>query len=505
MNRLQRVYVLFLFITVILYIIGSPQTVYAAGKTLAAPTTVKAVSTSYSSVSISWSSVQGATGYRLYRANSSTGSFALIKTTTAKSYKDIGLVTGTTYYYKVKAYQTGKGSKVFSKYTVVVKAKPILKIPASIHAIASPDGVIAVAWEKSQGAVGYEVYKAAEKEGTYALLTTVTSIGYSDTGLAAGTSCYYKIRAYSNITGKKVYSGYTDIVSGTIPIINVTSVSLNKNESAITLGSTEQLTPSITPLNATNQKIAWKSSDENVATVDTEGYVTSVNTGTAVITVTTADGNYSADCIITVADAQIMGIDVSKWQKTIQWDLVKNSGVEFAMLRSTYGSSSVDPMFEINYQGAKDNGIAVGVYHYSYATTLKKAAAEVEFLISELEGKQLEYPVCVDVEDKSMSKLDKATLTDIALTYLDGLTAAGYYPIIYSNKTWFTSKLDDTRLTTYDHWLAQWGTSITYTGKVGIWQYSATGKIDGISGSVDMDTSFIDYATLIKRLGLNGF
>lgn len=498
-------YVSILFVMVVLFITDSPQLTYAATKTLAAPTTVKAVSYSYNGVSISWSSVQGATAYRLYRATSSKGSFTLIKTTSAKSYKDINLVTGTTYYYKVRAYKTGKGSKIFGKYSVIVKAKPILMTPASIQAIASPEGVIAVSWEASQGAVGYEIYKAADKEGTYELLTTVTSTGYSDTGLAAGTSCYYKIRAYSSIDGKTVYSSDTDIVSGTIPIINVTSVCLNNSAETLTLGGTLQLMPSITPSNATNQKLAWASSDESVATVDSVGNVTSVSTGIAVVTVTAEDGGYSAECTITVANAQIMGIDVSKWQKTIKWDLVKNSGVEFAMLRSTYGSSSVDPMFEANYQGAKDNGIAVGVYHYSYANTLEKAAAEVEFLIEELEGKQLEYPVCVDVEDKSMSKLDKTTLTDIVLTYLEGLEAAGYYPIIYSNKTWFTTKLDDSRLAAYDHWLAQWGTSITYTGEVGIWQYSATGKVDGISGSVDMDTSYVDYAAMIKRLGLNGF
>jgi len=77
--------------------------------------------------------------------------------------------------------------------------------------------------------------------------------------------------------------------------------------------------------------------------------------------------------------------------------------------------------------------------------------------------------------------------------------------MIYCNKSWFTTELDDLRLVSYDHWLAQWAPSITYTGTVGIWQYSSTGVIKGITGNVDLDTSFCDYASKIKSLHLNGF
>ncbi len=597
MSGVGRLYSAVILVTLLLCLISAPQPASAANKTLAAPSAVKAVSSSYNSIKISWGSVSGATGYRVYRAESKSGSYKLIKTTTAKSYKDTGLTTGTTYYYKVRAYvtsgssktygvyskvisakpvpatpaspaatsssynsikiswssvsgasgyrvyratsstgtyklvkttssksytdtelTTGKnyyykirayktvnGSKVFGSYTAVMKAGPVPSVPISLQAIYSVDGVVILTWNETEGTDGYEVYKAAASDGAYELLAAVTTAEYSDIGEMAETTCYYKVRAFKIVDGKTVYGSDTDIVSAMIPTVNVSSISLDKNEVTLVMGGAEQLTPTIAPENAANQAVTWQSSDESVATVDEKGNIISVNPGTAIITATTSDGGYICECEVTVINAQIKGIDVSKWQQTIKWDLVKNDGIEFAMIRSSYGSSSVDPMFETNYKSARDNGVAVGAYHYSYATTVKKAAAELEFLISNLEGKQFEYPICVDIEDSSMSTLDKATLTDIALVYLKGLKDAGYYPIIYSNRTWFTLKLDDTRLVDYDHWLAQWGTSITYTGKVGIWQYSSTGSVKGISGNVDLDISFIDYAAMIKRLGLNGF
>jgi GH25 family lysozyme M1 (1,4-beta-N-acetylmuramidase) len=176
------------------------------------------------------------------------------------------------------------------------------------------------------------------------------------------------------------------------------------------------------------------------------------------------------------------------------------------MIRSSYGSSSVDPFFETNYKNAKANGVPIGVYHYSYATSVTKAATEVKFLISTLAGKQLEYPVCVDIEDsKSMGSLSKKTVTDIVLTYINALQAAGYYPVVYANKTWFTTHMDDSRLTGVDHWLAQYATKYTYTGAVCMWQYSSKGSVDGIVGNVDMDISYVDYAAKIKNLKLNGY
>ena len=101
------------------------------------------------------------------------------------------------------------------------------------------------------------------------------------------------------------------------------------------------------------------------------------------------------------------GIDVSKWQGEINWSKVKNSGIQFAMLRSSFGwgASYNDNFFEYNYKHAKEVGIAVGAYHYSYATTPEEAVKEADFCYSVIKGKRFEYPIAYDMEDNKVAAL----------------------------------------------------------------------------------------------------
>ncbi len=484
---------------------GTYSPVKSAKAVPAIPASVKAVPASYDSVAISWEGVNGASGYRVYAATSRTGTYSLIKTTAAKNYKNTGLMTGTTYYYKVRAYRTVNNTKIFGAYASVVNAKPALSAVTNINSIVSAEGMVILNWEETAGADGYRIYGSSSPAGSFSLLSEVSESDYTYTGMTSGVDWYYKVRAFRIAGSTKVYGDYSTVANVAIPAVSVTSINLDRSEILLELGRSDKLIALIAPQNAANKSVMWNSSDENVAQVDEDGNITSMNAGIAIITAVTADGNMTAQCTVTIVKTEFRGIDVSKWQGNIKWDLVKEAGIEFAMIRATYGSGSVDPMFETNYKGAKDNGIAVGIYHYSYANTVAKALAEVKFMISKLQGKQFEYPICVDIEDTTQSSLSKKLLTDIVLAYLTEIEKAGYYPMIYANKSWFTSKLDDSRLSDYSHWLAQWGTSISYTGNVDIWQYSSTGTVNGIAGMVDLDTSFVDFETRIKALGLNGF
>lgn len=199
------------------------------------------------------------------------------------------------------------------------------------------------------------------------------------------------------------------------------------------------------------------------------------------------------------------GIDVSTFQGNIDWARVKKDGVQFAMLRGGFGRYETDEQFEKNYEGAKAAGVPVGVYHYTYADTVDKAVQEADFCISYLKGKQLEYPIAFDIEDASISNLTKALLTEIVTAFCDRVEKAGYYVVVYASKSWFTSKLNKTKLTRFDKWVAQWSEECTYTDAYGLWQYSNSGNIKGISGRVDLDYAYKDYPTIIKNAGLNGF
>lgn len=202
------------------------------------------------------------------------------------------------------------------------------------------------------------------------------------------------------------------------------------------------------------------------------------------------------------------GIDVSHHQDVIDWNKVKAAGIEFAILRAGLGVESkeqVDSQFERNYSECKRLGIPVGAYHYSYATSPEGAKRELDFFLKIIKGKTFEYPVIFDIEDETLMKLPKSVLTENVIAFCDGLEKAGYYAALYSNPDWLTQRLDYARLKRFDLWLADWRKNPSKAFAHGIWQYSETGRVNGISGNVDLDVAYKDYPTIIKKAGLNGF
>ena len=198
------------------------------------------------------------------------------------------------------------------------------------------------------------------------------------------------------------------------------------------------------------------------------------------------------------------GIDVSVYQGDIDWEKVKASGIQFAILKCSWGEKIADN-FEKNYAAAKAVGMPVGAYCYSYAKSVEGAKKEAEAAIKILKGKTFEYPIAFDLEDNSQLGLSKDILTNMCKAFCDTLEAAGYYPAIYSYKSWLTDKLNMTALKKYDVWLAQYNNVVTYKGTYTVWQYSSKGKVDGIKGNVDMDYAYVDYPKYIKSKHLNGF
>lgn len=171
------------------------------------PTGVKAASASYSSAVISWTAVPGADGYQVYRATSSTGTYALVSTVTGTSFTNAGLATGTTYYYKVRSY--AGATKVYSAFSPVVSAKPVPAAPTSPKATPATYNSIKVTWAAVSGATKYEVYRATYSTGTYALLTTTSYPYYTNTSIGTGIPYYYKVRAYRLVGSTKVYGPYS--------------------------------------------------------------------------------------------------------------------------------------------------------------------------------------------------------------------------------------------------------------------------------------------------------
>ena len=191
------------------------------------------------------------------------------------------------------------------------------------------------------------------------------------------------------------------------------------------------------------------------------------------------------------------GIDVSYHNGTIDWKRVKQSEVEYAIIRCGYGTndkSQDDKKWEENVKGCIDNNIPYGVYLYSYADTVEKASSEADHAIRLLQGKKLKYPVYYDLEqDKLHDKISKQTIADIAQTFCDKLSAKGYTVGIYANKDWFTNYLTDSRFNNWTKWVAQYNTVCNYKGKYDMWQCSSTGRVPGISGNVDLNYSYSPF------------
>lgn len=205
---------------------------------------------------------------------------------------------------------------------------------------------------------------------------------------------------------------------------------------------------------------------------------------------------------------QKFGIDISKWQKGFNFDKAINEGVEFAILRAAY-STNKDTSFDTFYKKCKEKGLPVGAYHYSMAKTVADAKKEAEVMIEILKGKQFEYPIYIDVEDKVQKALGKDTLTSIIQTYCNTLEKAGYYVGIYSTYLFLRDYTHIDKLDKYDKWVAQWATKCTSKKPFGMWQFGGeTNKLRSnkvADVTCDQDYCYKDYPAIIKNSGLNGY
>ena len=194
------------------------------------------------------------------------------------------------------------------------------------------------------------------------------------------------------------------------------------------------------------------------------------------------------------------GIDVSKYQGTIDWSAVKEEGIEYAFIRlglRGYESAKIvlDEYYEANMKGANSAGVAAGVYFFTQAVTVEEAKEEADFVIEHLAGYDVSCPVVFDVERISGGKgradqLTKEERTDITIAFCEAVKAAGYTPMICGNVVCFTRLLDMTKLNDYEKWYAFYDDYMYMPYNVSCWQYTEKGLVDGIPGNVDLNISF---------------
>ena len=207
------------------------------------------------------------------------------------------------------------------------------------------------------------------------------------------------------------------------------------------------------------------------------------------------DGLFYNDRGEVISGAVAKGIDVSQWNGNINWAKVKNTDVDYAMIRCGYGMDEVgqdDTMWKKNADACTANGIPFGTYLYSYADTVARAKSEAEHVLRLVKGYDLAYPIYYDLEETNIrNKLSKAQIAQIAKTFCDTIQAAGYKVGVYANLDWFNNYLTDPVFDNYERWVAQWNHSCTYEGDYAMWQCTNAGSVDGITGPVDLDFSMV--------------
>lgn len=221
-------------------------------------------------------------------------------------------------------------------------------------------------------------------------------------------------------------------------------------------------------------------------------------------------------------DKTYFGIDVSRWQGSIDWAKVKSAGVQFVMIRLGFrgygdGSINLDPMADEYIRGCISEGIDWGVYFFTQATTQAEAKQEADFCIDWLKqkGYRPTYPICIDQEKSGAAgnagRADKLTADqyrNVVRAFCKECESRSYYSIIYCSESWYKQyhALVAEDVASYDYWIAKWSeVKPNISRAFGIWQYSNNGTITGTTGRIDLNVSSKDYPQIIKDAELNGW
>lgn len=203
-------------------------------------------------------------------------------------------------------------------------------------------------------------------------------------------------------------------------------------------------------------------------------------------------------------EISFIGVDLSKYQEYVDFTKLKKAGVDFCMLRvgaRGYGTGQLvlDPYFQENIKRASDAGLEIGVYFFSQAITVEEAEEEADMVLDYIGEYEVNYPVVFDMEyiQNDTSRVESLTgeeRTKIAEAFLYDIELAGYTPMIYGKKEWLLKEIDLSQLEDYDIWLAQYEEIPDFPYQFTMWQYTNQGKVDGVSGKVDLNICFIDYS-----------
>lgn len=203
----------------------------------------------------------------------------------------------------------------------------------------------------------------------------------------------------------------------------------------------------------------------------------------------------------------VQGIDVSTYQRNVDYNKLKQQGISFVIIRAGYGRylTQKDIMFEEHYKNAKAAGLDVGAYWYSYATSADDAEKEAKTCLEAIKGKKFEYPIYFDLEEWSQLQQGANFCSNLITSFCSTIEKAGYFAGLYMSRSHLQNYVKPEVAKKYTLWVAEYGSSCNYNGSYGIWQNTSTYHANGYSGNLDHDYCYVDYPTIIKQGGFNGY
>lgn len=468
----------------------------------------------YYTIQVTIAPVDGASGYDLYR-RSEHSNWRKIKSLTSDftTFEDKNCATGRTYYYSIRAYRLVNEKKVWSTYNKTGASaftKPEQPVLSSVSSYNYT--TLKITWEPSKKAQGYYIYRK-EEGGTFTKIATVTdpeSTVYKDSSVTPGVLYYYTVGSYLTIDAKTIDSSFDDkgLFATAVP------------STPVLLGAKYN--------DSTTATVSWKSvagadgyrvwrkvlggSYSYISTIQ-DGSITSFDDTNAIPGTTYY---YSVSAFHTENEVPIWGLknasgrwirgckgmDVSKWQGYINWKKASYSN-EFAVVRAAYGTS-IDTRFTEYMTLASEIDMKLGVYVYSTATNIERVIAEAKNVLEMVKDYPLALPIFCDFEVASRNKPSlREENTAFIRAFCDTIEAAGYEAGVYSGANYYKNAINYQELTDLNIWVANYhknnsdfttsyhtwsnGNSSYDFGSIHMWQYTSKGKVDGISGSVDLN------------------
>lgn len=342
-----------------------------------------------------------------------------------------------------------------------------------------------------------ETTSVPETETTFSETVTTTTVPVTEeTTTSSSTTAATENKTTSSVkttTSKTETSGKTTTTGKTTTVKTTTG----KNSTTASMSVTGKTT-------ASGKTTTGKTATSTASGITSAGPTQPASTET---TVTTSTDITTTTTVITRTPLTY-GIDVSVYQGIIDWEEVKESGVEFAVIRAGYGRhiSQEDKYFDMNMENAQAAGIDCGAYWFSYATTPEAAELEADVFYEVIKEYKFEYPVFFDYETSAQFQLTPEESTAIIEAFCKRMESYGYYVSLCSYVNFLNTRIEPEVFDTYDAWIAHYNVQVPrFEYSHGMWQYSCSGTVPGINADVDLNYAYYDYPQIMKDMKLNGF